>query len=102
MFTGIVHGFQLVPADADLQPAEMDNYRSATDPAVRDQAESTLLEEIEAGNYMVAMEKPVIVSALGAIPKPDSNEVCLIHDCSQPEDKGLNTNADIDHFSFQH
>ena len=101
LLTGIVHGFQLVPANAYLQPAEMDYHRSATDLAVRDQVESTLLEEIAAGNYMVAMEKPIIVSALGAIPKPDSNEVHLIHDCSQPEGKGLNTYVDIGHFSFQ-
>ena len=101
MLTGIVHGFQLVPANADLQPAEMDNFRSATDPAIRVQVESILLEETAAGNYMAATEKLVIVGALGAILKPDSNEVHLIHDCSQPEGKGLNTYADIDNFSFQ-
>ena len=97
----MVNGFQLVPVDADLKPAEMENYKSATDPAVRDQVESTLLEEIHEGNYILTDKKPTIVSALGAILKPDSDEVCLIHDCSQPQGKGLNAYVDIDKFSFQ-
>ena len=101
MLDGIVHGFQLIPADADLQSAEMDNYLSATNLAVRDKVEATLLEEMAAGDYRVTTEKPVIVSAIRAIPKPDSDELRLIHDCSQPEGRGVNTYADIDSFSFQ-
>ena len=99
LLDGTVHGFQLIPADADLQSAEMDNYLSATNLAVRDKVEATLLEEMAAGNYRVTTEKPVIVSAIGAIPKPDSDELRLIHDCSQPEGRGVNTYADIDSFS---
>ena len=58
----------------------MDNYLSATNLAVRDMVEATLLEEMAAHNYQVTTEKPVIVSAIGAIPKPDSDELHLIHD----------------------
>ena len=79
----------------------MNNYKSATAPAIKDQVEATLLEEIQEGNYIVTDKKPTIISAFGAIPKPDSSEVRLIHDCSMPAGKGLNVYADIDHFSFQ-
>ena len=48
---GLKNGFQLVPALARFQPAELNNYWSATDPAVRDKIEQSLLEELDAGNY---------------------------------------------------
>ena len=90
-----------IPAGSNIEQAEMNNYKSATAPAVRDQVEATLLEEIQEGNYIVTDKKPTIISALEAIPKPDSGEVRLIHNCSMPAGKGLNVYADIDHFSFQ-
>ena len=36
---GLKNGFQLIPAEAELQLAEMNNYCSAADPAVRDKVE---------------------------------------------------------------
>ena len=86
---------------ADLQSAEIDNYLSATNLAVRDKVEAILLEEMAAGNYWVTTEKPVIVGAIRAISKPDSDELHLIHDFSQPEGRGVNAYADTDSFSFQ-
>lgn len=47
-------------------------------------------EEIANGRYRVLKEPAVITSALGAIPKPDSNKICLIHDCSRPVGKAVN------------
>jgi len=79
---GVTHGFQLLPASASLAPAEMENYSSATGPLSKEKVEETLLEEMEAGNYLISIDKPSIVSALGAVPKPDSDDICLIHDCS--------------------
>ena len=38
---------------------------------------------------MVTQSKPTLVSALGAVPKPDSDELRLIRDCSMPPSKGL-------------
>ena len=79
----------------------MNNYFSATAPTVRDKVESTLLEEIAIGNYMLTETKPTIVSALGAVLKADSDEIHLIHDCSQPEGYAINDYADIDSFKYQ-
>ena len=79
-----MNGFQLIPADANLRPAEMDNYSSTVAPAVTDKVENALLEEIAAGNYVISSKKPTIISAVSAVPKPNSEEIRLIHDCSQP------------------
>ena len=76
-------------------------YCSATDPAVRNKVKETLLKELGIGNYVVTDHKPVIISALGAVPKPDSEEVRLIHDCSQPASKALSDNADLESFKYQ-
>ena len=98
---GLRNGFQLVSAGARFQPAEMNNYRSVTDLAVRDKVEESVLEELAAGNYVISNSKPVIISALGAVPKPDSDEVRLIHDCSQPSGQAFNDYADIESFKYQ-
>ena len=64
-----------------IDQAETDNYFSATNPFSKDTVESSILEKIEAGNYAVSTNKPIIISALGAVQKPDSDEFDLIHDC---------------------
>ena len=98
---GISRGFQLLPADASIIPAEMENYTSATGPDSRDKVEAAILEELEAGNYIITHSKPSIISALGAVPKPDSDDIRLIHDCSMPRGLGVNSYIDIEKQSFQ-
>ena len=66
-----------------------------------DRVEQVIKEEISNGNYVVVQERPVIVSALGTIPKPDSSKVRLIHDCSMPVGKGFNSYSKINYFKFQ-
>jgi len=65
-------------------PAEQDNYKSATNANAKLAVEQAICFEIAEGNYIVTNNKPVIISALGAIPKPDSTEMRLIHDCFPP------------------
>ena len=79
----------------------MNNYASTTNPLAREKVEATLLEELQAGNYVVTSSKPRIVSALGAVPKPDSEDLRLIHDCSMPPGKGVNSYIDIEKQTFQ-
>ena len=99
---GLLNGFQLVSTDTVFSPAQMENYRSSTDLSVRDKVEQTILEEIKQGNYVIVKDKPTVISAIGAIPKHDSDEVRLIHDCSMPEGQGLNSYVkNINHFQFQ-
>ena len=102
LLNGISEGFHLIPPDAPLVPAEMENYVSATCLSARSKVEHTIREEIREGNYVVAKSKPIIVSAIGAVPKPDSDELRLIHDCSMPKGKGVNSYVPhIDKLHFQ-
>ena len=57
LLDGIQNGFQLLPKDAPIMPAEMNNYFSSTNPDAVDKVEETLLDEIEAGNYVPVTEK---------------------------------------------
>ena len=98
---GLFNGFPLNATDVSYAPAEMQNCKSATDPLVRDKAEQVIKEEISNGNCAVVQERLVIVSALRAIPKPDSSEVRVIHDWSMPAGKGFNSYSKINCFKFQ-
>ena len=93
-------GFQLHPADASIVQAEMDNYFSALLPRIKQKEESSILEEIEAGNYAITTHKPTIISALRAVLKPDSDELRLIHDCSMPPSLGVNNHIAIEKQTF--
>ena len=45
-------------------------------------------------------EKPTIVSALGAIPKPDSVKIRLIPDCSRPQHSNVNSYTATQRYSY--
>lgn len=62
-------------------PVEQQNHMSALQN--KEQVEKELIDQITKGQYILASEKPTIVSALTAIPKDDGS-VRLIHDGSKP------------------
>ena len=64
---------------------DMNNCKSATNASVKAVVEQTIAGDIAEGNYVVTPITPAIISALGAIHKPNSSEVRLIHDCSCPQ-----------------
>ena len=101
LLDGILNGFQLLPASANLTPAEMNNYFSAVNPEIKTKVEATILEEVAAGNYVICTQKPTIISALGTVPKPDSSDLCIIHDCSMPAGQGVNSYINIEKQKFQ-
>ena len=90
ILNGIKFGFNIVDNDVTPLPAECDNYLSATDPSVKDKVESQILTEIENDHYTVVDKRPLVVSALGAIPKKDCDDIRLIHDCSRPPGLSIN------------
>ena len=87
---GLIEGFNLVDENVMPMPVECNNYVSATDVSVREAVETQILNEIANNNYVICNKRPTIVSALGAIPKANSNDIRLIHDCSRPVGTGLN------------
>ena len=52
--------------------------------------EAQILHEVDQCRYVFSSTKTLIVSTLGAIPKSDSEEVRLLHDCSWPHSNGIN------------
>lgn len=99
---GIQNGFALIDTDSELphEQVETDNYRSATLPTFREKVENQIIAELAEGNYSLIENKPLITSALGAIPKSNSG-VRLIHDASRPEGRSLNDLASKEHCKFQ-
>lgn len=79
----------------------MHNYFSTVNSLAFDKVETIIKEEISAGNYKIWPSKPVIISALGAVPKADSEDLRLIHDCSMPPGLGVNSYIDIEKQKFQ-
>ena len=101
MLDGIMHGFQLLPEEAELRPVEMHKYFCTPNANAKDKVETTLLNELASGNYIISGAKPRIVSAFGAVPKPDCEELQLIHDCSMPSGLGFNSYIASDKQRFQ-
>lgn len=97
---GLTNGFHLISPDSIVTPAAVPNYRSATSTDVRDKVEKQIRDEIQMGNYVITRTKPSIVSALGAIPKPNSENIRLIYDCSRPAHSNVNSYATTQHFSY--
>ena len=82
-----------------LQRAQVHNY--ATDDFCRDKVKRQIEHKILQGNHVITNTKPTIISALGAIPKGDSNEIQLIHDCSQPAGGSVNVYASCDNYEYE-
>ena len=101
LMDGIREGFKITDNPYQDRPVWQANYRSATDPTTRPLVEKQIKEEIRNGRYVRVQHPPQLISALGAIPKPGSNKVRLIHDCSRPHGGALNDLADLDRYSYQ-
>ena len=103
ILTGIREGFHIVDVSQIVPavPAEMDNYKSATCVKTRDIVEAQIREEIDNNRYVIAPRVPIVLSALGAVPKKDSSiKLRIIHDCSRPYGSALNDFAYNSHFKY--
>ena len=85
----------------NFKDVSVDNYKSATNFHTRTAVENTIRDEMAQGNYVITQNKPTVVSALGAIPKQDSSEIRLIHDCSRPHGEAVNDYIESESFQFQ-
>lgn len=90
---GIRNGFSLIDCEpSQLPPAVVPNHPSATNPQTLHKVEHRISAEIEDGNYVITDTRPIIVSALAAIEKPD-RDIRLIHDLSRPHGVSVNDHA---------
>ena len=101
MLDGLTNGFQLLHKDANLLCAETNNYFSVTNPGAEGKAKAIVKGEILAGNYVVTPKKSTIICAFGAVPKHNSNDLQLIHDCAMPKGLGVNVYISIDKQKFE-
>ena len=100
LLDGITHGFRIVDEGAILEESFSKNYLSATHLHFGP-TNKQILKEIENGHYICSDIKPTIVSAIGAIPKRDSPDIRIIHDCSRPPGKSVNSHATLRKEKFQ-
>ncbi len=99
IIAGLKDGFHITDHGSVFQAAECQNYKSATD-TYNDLAESQVYKEIEQGRYVLVDRKPTLISSLGAVLKPGGKSVRLIHDCSRPIGRNLNSYASLDSFKY--
>ena len=71
IISGITNGFLIVDEDSQATPVATNTYRSATSDHTL--VEKQILEELSEGRYVVTSDRPTIISAIGAVPKPDGN-----------------------------
>ena len=92
LIRGLSNGFDIINSNKPLRSTEAPNHPSAI--AERQAVEQQILTEISEGRYVITKDKPLIVSALGAISKAGGG-VRLIHDCCKPEGSSVNDHAKL-------
>lgn len=99
ILSGIEHGFELVNDRLDsIVSGEAKNSHSA-EVTYRSEVEAEILKEIHLGRYEIVYDKPKIISPISVVPKDDGS-IRLIHDCSQPEGRSVNSYALPDKHQF--
>ena len=101
ILNGVKSGFNIVEKGSNFEPVRLCNYKSATDPGIRDTVEAQIKEELANGQYIKVSQPPKIISSLGSIPKKGSAKRRLIHDCSRPIGQALNDYAVHNPFKYQ-
>lgn len=100
LLTGIREGFRILDPGVEIHRAEAKNHKSVFEH--REAVEKELRAQIKQGNYVIASEKPAIISPLAAIPKDESGEkVRVIHDGSRPLGGAMNDYATLHSERFQ-
>ena len=100
LLDGISNGFRVIEPGSNIHPVEAKNHRSACQ--YKSEVEKELRCQIKQGNYIIASEKPSVISPLAAIPKDDgSGDIRLIHDGSRPLGQAMNDYATLHSERFQ-
>ena len=99
---GVKNGFQLLSPDLMVSHAFTQNNKSALRPGAKDQIEAQLIKGLREDHFAIAVKTnmPIIINALGAVPKKDSNELRMIMDCSRPLMMNSNPYMDLEHYNY--
>ena len=101
LLKGIKSGFRITTGEYSGETVFQQNYRSATCPENVRAVEEQIKTELENGRYVQCATPSPLVSALGAIPKPERGKIRLIHDCSRPHGGALNDYTTAESFKYQ-
>ena len=96
---GVAEGFRVTNINVSTPPSYQRNHPSVTNCKNVHKVQAQIQEEINNGRYVVCAVRPHIISALGALPKPNSKEIRLIHDASRPHGTALNDFAISDKYT---
>ena len=90
LMDGIEQGFRISDVEdfSNVNMVHSPNHPSVTKH--QDKVETELKNQIKEGHYKVAYDTPTIISPLAAIPKEESDDVRLVHDCSRPCGESVN------------
>lgn len=84
---------------ANLKEVYVPNHKSALQNRAR--MDIIIMNEIREGRYIITEVKPLVISAMGAVPKSDGG-LRPIHDCSLPSDAGVNFYApELEHCAYE-
>ena len=99
---GVKNGFQLLSPDLMVSHAFTQNNKSALRPGAKDQIEAQLIKGLREDHFAIAdkTNMPIIINALGAVPKKDSDELRMIMDCSRPLTMNANSYMDLEHYKY--
>ena len=102
ILNGVKHGFHLLPPHSIVLPAFTKSNKSALRPGTKDQIEAQLDKGLRQDHFAVADQSqiPIIINALGAVPKKNSDEVRMIMDCSRPPTINANSYIDLEHYKY--
>ena len=98
----ILDGVKLLSPDSMVSHAFIHNNKSALRPGAKNQTEAQLVKGLREDHFAIAdkANMPIIINALEAVPKKDSNELRMIMDCSRPLMMNSNSNMDLEHYKF--
>ena len=98
----ILDGVKLLSPDSMVSHAFTHNNKSALRPGAKNQIEAQLVKGLQEDHFAIAdkANMPIIISALEAVPKKDSNELRMIMDCSRPLTMNANSYMDLEHYKY--
>lgn len=98
LLPGIKEGFRVTDRGSIFLPANAPNNKSAIQnyKAVEEQ----IYREIDSGAYICVSDEPIIISPFGCTIKSGSKKVRVLHDCSLPCGKNLNSYASKNAFKY--
>lgn len=68
---------------------------------MHDKVQKQTADENLEGNFIITDKPPTIISPLGAVPKPGSDKIRLIHDASRPENISLDSFSETETNRYQ-